>query len=68
VDVTAKVALVGIEGRDRTTFRGREKLRQNGAAILVEVAGDRLPVMGGDPRLCGLTAESRDVVKERTFM
>ena len=51
-DVAAEVALVRIEGRDRATFFGRKKLRQDGAAIVVEIAFERRPVIGCNPRVC----------------
>jgi hypothetical protein len=38
VDVASEAALVGIEGRDGAAFRGREELRQDGAAVAVELA------------------------------
>ena len=63
VDVASEVALVGIERRDGAAFLGREELRQDGAAVVVELARERLPIVGGHARSADVAAEAE--VEER---
>src|ERR1700722_1532167 len=51
VNVASEVFLLGVEGRDGVTFSAREKLRQDCAAVVIELAYARLPVISGDPCL-----------------
>jgi len=49
------VTLVGIEAGDRQAFLGTEQFGEDGTAKAVEFGGERLPIIGGDPRLCRYT-------------
>ena len=52
-DVTAEMALVGIKRRDGAAFFRAKQLRQNGAAMAIELARERLPIIASDPSLRG---------------
>ncbi len=49
-------------------FRRREELRQDGAAVAVELACDRLPVISDNSCLCGRNRRGQGIVDERAFM
>src|SRR4030095_6814880 len=51
-DVASKVALVGIERRRGAAFLGREEFRQDGAAVVVELARERRPIIRVAAGLC----------------
>lgn len=52
-DMAAEMTLIVVEGGDVVTFLRPEKLRQDGGAVAGELAVERLPVLGGNPCLCG---------------
>src|SRR5262249_28387396 len=53
VNVASEVALVRIERCDGAALLSREKFRQDGAAVVAELACERAPVVCRNPRLCG---------------
>ena len=67
VDVASEVALVRIEGRNGAAFFGREKLRQDGAAVIAKFVCERLPVVCRNSRFCGHSRRGRGDVR-RTYV
>jgi hypothetical protein len=59
MDVVADVALIRIQLGTAATFRGREELRQDGAPMGVEIACERVPVIGCNSRLSGRNTRGR---------
>ena len=53
LDMAAEMLLVRIQGGDRAAFLGREQPRQDGAAVSVELARKRQPVVAADSGRCG---------------